>query len=90
MHDLIPVFPDRDHLYVREIVKKAEACPVCGANNRKLNGVAEAKMKPRYAILCTGCNNIGPFGKTLHHALKNWNKCIPKKRFAFLRQWFAQ
>lgn len=44
MHDLIPVFPDRDHTYVREIVKKALACPVCGASNAKLNGMTVARL----------------------------------------------
>jgi transposase-like protein len=79
MHDLIPVFPDRDHLYVRELMKKALACPVCNKSNEKLEGVATATLHPRYAVICKGCNNIGPFGKTLNQAIKNWNKCVPRK-----------
>jgi hypothetical protein len=89
MHDLIPVFPDRKHLYVREIMENAQTCPVCSARNGKLVSVTEPKLKPRYAIVCTACNNIGPFGKTLNHALKNWNNSVPKKPFAFIRKWLG-
>ena len=81
MHDFIPVFPDRDHLYVREAMKMALACPVCKSGNERLLAIATASLHPRYAILCKHCNNMGPFGKTLNLAIKNWNKCVPRPSF---------
>ena len=86
MHDLIPVFPDRLHLHVREIIQKALLCPCCGAGNAKLVGMSECKARPHYVIACTVCKHRGPFGKNLQDAVKKWN-AKPWEPFAFLGKW---
>ncbi len=74
MPELIPMFADHSHLEIHRILNTALRCGNCGAHQSRLIFKSEGVTRPRYVVACTECDHHGPFGKTLHDAIKQWNK----------------
>jgi hypothetical protein len=72
---LIPLFEDHSHPLVNLELKKALACPECGAGWKSLTAMTENRIyNPRYVITCGECKFIGPYGRGLQQAVIRWNK----------------
>ena len=75
MVTLIPLFEDRSHSMVNQIMNGALSCPKCHATKHDLIAMTEAKVKsPCYLVACTRCKFKGSFGRGLEDAVLRWNK----------------
>jgi hypothetical protein len=77
MHDLMPVLGGAyNHEIDRMLKNLALHCPTCGAGRTRLAVMNTSENPPHYLIHCKGCGHRGAFGKSIHAAIKKWNRPV--------------